>query len=757
MTLRVTVLKLVLLVVFSVYDVSAQKVEILKRSGGGIVNGSHIAATDEYVFVGKGIGATTVIFHREEDQWKVHQELTSLTTSDCNTESEVLLWHDSDPASLIGVPYFVPHHLEDGLWVPYDSLRLAPPAQIPERFLRLPCAMTDEILVLTSEKAEFNSIAPHYMHFYEKNNAKWEETYSFMLSEEKAVVKGAAVFGDEAMVCTETRDLQNTEGDSFTKTTLYTFRKATQGAWSQVKAFSSNESPYLWCDGDIRFEENFVVVRGGITRDEAGTPINSENTRLFVKPGVTFFDRMGDQLVIDVEMYYGNWPYNDIDPAAFPVPAEYNNLYVGNQDGIQNRNNYIVGLDAHEGRVLVATEESGGAIYEKIGGRWLPAIILETENVFGRANQEIPVSLSREVALLGVQRLLGGGFNNEVNHVFILDDLPDGSVQVSGKLLDVQLNPNGQRVELPLAGANAQLFEEDVFIQNVDTDEAGSFLFPGVDPEKRYVLSVFAEAQPEESGETYSVLANFENVLIAADQELIVPVTILEQKYDLINRLENLSLTPELLVGLEAEIFLDTDYNEIAARAVLEDWRSDMNKNQEDILESLSRLILAEEVVSEVFDDAAILSHETGVSLVEYVFVIYGASFLQRELEKSRKISASGFRRFIWSNLLFTAKKFVVEEAISYGKNLIIENVDPPFNTSLGIAFDTVLREVLYRERVQNITKDLFVNAVAAEVDQLLLPEYVYSTQPFLDQSAGKAAAHFYLSTTVDASSETRG
>ncbi len=101
-----------------------------------------------------------------------------------------------------------------------------------------------------------------------------------------------------------------------------------------------------------------------------------------------------------------------------------------------------------------------------------------------------------------------------------------------------------------------------------------------------------------------------------SDYNLVLPISLIQEKYAILYDLTDLSLPQSILFGDHAPLPLSLDYILSAEEALLDRWMSELGANTAEVNESLARLIIAERYLSASFGDAATMSSEMSESLL---------------------------------------------------------------------------------------------------------------------------------------------
>lgn len=322
------------------------------------------------------------------------------------------------------------------------------------------------------------------------------------------------------------------------------------------------------------------------------------------------------------------------------------------------------------------------------------------------------------------------------------------SQTITGILSDLRLNDQGSLEELALIGGIVTLFEGEIPVSAVFTDEMGSFAFEPEETENEYTIRLLAPIEIDNSREVFpAIQAQIENVEVGSENNFVLPRSLATQKYELILRLEKLALKPELLIGITVETPLERNYNEQHVRALLESWLINVGENPIVISETLPRLVLAERVMAEVFDDAALLTHETVLSIIDLARGLYGARTIKQRLQSTITQELDQAIVKVISETIDVIEEWSKEEAIELAKEEILSQIPAPYKESVAAVFENVLKLAVDDNHFRDATLDLWVTSLAVLQDQIILNSYIANTQPFLDQVHNNAVENNLLGT----------
>lgn len=335
----------------------------------------------------------------------------------------------------------------------------------------------------------------------------------------------------------------------------------------------------------------------------------------------------------------------------------------------------------------------------------------------------------------------------------VLENSPGGSLTfiIRSLPLPIQLGSSGHLILLEGEGFKTELFYtangEGTLITPLQE-------VPALRVDFLFQFTVLDSVEEELRGYVFLTKNNTVAELIEEDDGYLIIINdwfcLFCEKEKLIKELEDLAIEPEILLS-PTRVPLIKSYDESSVRNLLSAWKNGSKEDAEKIEKSLQRLTLAEKVLKRSFANAAFMSHETMLSLVELAAVILATKQVNDGLNKTLKQvqDLATKRTLIILRRIITA--FFLEELLEANEQNIRTTFPPPYNNLLITALHKAIQIASDPNFLQTVTKEFLYTSVAADCDQILLKGYVSLTQRSLDNAKTRAESFELLGTVEDA------
>ena len=326
---------------------------------------------------------------------------------------------------------------------------------------------------------------------------------------------------------------------------------------------------------------------------------------------------------------------------------------------------------------------------------------------------------------------------------------------ISGTVLDVGLAGAGRLEEVPLAGAAVALYQGGELLKRTTTEADGSFTFEDLEDRSTYEVYAEAEGVVPETDEAVPARRIEQGVAAGENPRLVLPISLATAKYSLIYALEHLEIKSELLFefGPIKSIPSFRSYDETGVRGLLREWLNDGGGDAEQVVEALGRLVLAEQVMQDLFGNAAEMSHETATSLAEVGFAIATVYLLKGKVDKALR---AGKISTLAAELANSLLDLAIDHLNSPVRRFVARLPDQE-GQQLVSAF-RALREAALAEAgkrgdafMTSLGQDQLKSFVVIVFDEVLLADYVSATQKHIGFIASHSSAFNFSGRHVEA------
>ncbi|MDN5214687.1 PKD domain-containing protein [Fulvivirgaceae bacterium BMA12] len=317
-------------------------------------------------------------------------------------------------------------------------------------------------------------------------------------------------------------------------------------------------------------------------------------------------------------------------------------------------------------------------------------------------------------------------------------DLFGKNPAIFGTIYDVQLENDGTIFKSYLKGARIDVYQDGSFLQTTHSSEYGDFRFDNVLEEQLHELRVLADGFAVESQDKIELKSKIKDIKPSDSEiETTIPLSLALQKMRLIYDLENLNTRISFYSpAIEALLFAGS-YDEKKVKQLLAKWFENVQMDSELKIESLARLVLAEQILDSLFDDALTMSHEANSALYEiaksffamiisfdhiYSTILINNSTQLPILKLYRKITKDQL-----SNLFVTVFSY-------YSRGLVTEEYKTAMEQTSRVVlsaatFLTFQTGDPFKEGADGGLKEI----ISAIGDQIRLSLYTENTQKYLD------------------------
>ena len=308
-------------------------------------------------------------------------------------------------------------------------------------------------------------------------------------------------------------------------------------------------------------------------------------------------------------------------------------------------------------------------------------------------------------------------------------NLVGNKVTLFGKLNNVSLENSGYlNYVQPLGNATVDLYENNNLIASTLTSSTGEFKFEQLNESQKYELHISATGLVKSSNKIISI-KKIKSIILPVEKPIYyLPLELNLQKYNLIFDLEHLA-TSSNFFEFNLGIPLIKCYDESAVVALLMNWNKNQTPEEIKKIQSISRLIIADQVLESLYRDAALTTRGMSQGIYNLVYGFWGfrALFNTSPTFLNSYIQALFFYYFIESSMNFVQSVF--PQIGEQYPNLITVALDIFLEKSKG----EDLRKILIDKTLEHV--------ITGTIDNIYLSTvYVPSTQTSLDIAVQKAA-----------------
>ncbi|MBT8461493.1 MAG: DUF11 domain-containing protein, partial [Gemmatimonadetes bacterium] len=332
---------------------------------------------------------------------------------------------------------------------------------------------------------------------------------------------------------------------------------------------------------------------------------------------------------------------------------------------------------------------------------------------------------------------------------------------LEGTVLDVAFDESSGKteafaglVETPLEGALVDLLLDGASVASTTTGTDGTFSFDlsgktkGLAYELRFLASgtVPETASAVEARKTVAAVTE-------GTYTYRLPLALAIQKLSLVYALENLAVPGSLLLsGGASPVPLPVVYSEAATTALMSTWLADVGVNRTQIVESMARLLIAEMVLSDLYNNAIWMSHETAstmFSLIRGFLITQGIALEIQDGFRTRVSNRIG--RAIAQRHIAIMNRYIQRLFLEEPAKLAIASLPADCLPMLQDALLAILGTASNADLLDNVGNTALYDGLIVEGDKILAGWYVSETQPELDDATTRAEAFDYTATAGEA------
>ncbi|MBN2697966.1 MAG: T9SS type A sorting domain-containing protein [Bacteroidales bacterium] len=348
------------------------------------------------------------------------------------------------------------------------------------------------------------------------------------------------------------------------------------------------------------------------------------------------------------------------------------------------------------------------------------------------------------------------GSSVEPLEIKVFEELP--SLDLFGHVSDLVLSANGSLVTKAIGDASIDLYAGEEILYTLESVAGVSYTFTDLPYRDDYRLVVRTTIDMPEGFDDMEITLEAPEPVFGEAFEIVVPVSLLREKYLLVDELEHLKIKSDLLFGLVPPIPLAKSYKQDHSMALLGQWLEDYSDNFEQINEGIGRLLIVDQLLSGFFGDASQMSHSTFVALLECIDGFFKTQKVLNHIHKAIiQLDLSPVTLSVVNGLYNKIYGLVFQIFIETPLMALKSVVPDPYNSMIG---DAVEAMIAYAQTTSNrdgiedalgeLGKNEFKNAITTIGDEALLSlHYVNVTQDYLD-NAVMTARSFDFTGTID-------